>query len=198
MNADIYIVRHGNTFDPGDTLLRVGARTDLALSVSGCEQADRLGRHFRERDIVFSSIRTGPLRRTRETTDRIGAYQRSLADIRIEPFLKEIDYGPDEGVAESEVLARIGPAGLQAWEEAGRPPPGWIVDPPALEASWRSLFEHLQSSPGAHLVVTSNGIARFARSAIGDSGPGKLSTGGYGVIRLSAGGPEALCWNERP
>ena len=53
MNADIYIVRHGNTFDPGDTLLRVGARTDLALSVSGCEQADRLGRHFLEKDIVF-------------------------------------------------------------------------------------------------------------------------------------------------
>jgi hypothetical protein len=60
------------------------------------------------------------------------------------------------------------------------------------------LFEHLQLSPGAHLVVTSNGIARFARSAIGDKGPGKLSTGTYGVIRLSAGGPEVLCWNERP
>ena len=130
MNADIYIVRHGNTFDPGDTLLRVGARTDLALSVSGCEQADRLGRHFLEKDIVFSSIRTGPLQRTRETTDRIGAYQRPLAEIRSEPFLKEIDYGPDEGVAESEVLALIAPLASKRAMAARAKAPNKGVAPP--------------------------------------------------------------------
>ncbi|MBR9836035.1 MAG: histidine phosphatase family protein, partial [Alphaproteobacteria bacterium] len=29
MARPVYIVRHGNTFDKGDTVTRVGARTDL-------------------------------------------------------------------------------------------------------------------------------------------------------------------------
>ncbi|MEL6754250.1 MAG: histidine phosphatase family protein, partial [Pseudomonadota bacterium] len=42
----LYIVRHGNTFDTGDTVLRVGGRTDLPLSTSGEMQATALGIHF--------------------------------------------------------------------------------------------------------------------------------------------------------
>ena len=41
--TDIYIVRHGNTFDKGDVVTRVGARTDLPLSRSGFAQAEALG-----------------------------------------------------------------------------------------------------------------------------------------------------------
>ena len=33
--ARVIICRHGNTFDKGDLVRRVGARTDLALSKSG-------------------------------------------------------------------------------------------------------------------------------------------------------------------
>jgi len=46
MTRQLFIVRHGNTFDPGDTVTRVGARTDLPLSSSGRAQADALARHF--------------------------------------------------------------------------------------------------------------------------------------------------------
>ena len=35
----VYIVRHGNTFDRGDVILRVGGRTDIPLSTSGIDQA---------------------------------------------------------------------------------------------------------------------------------------------------------------
>ena len=44
--VDIYIVRHGNTFDKGDVVTRVGARTDLGLSSSGQTQAEALAIHF--------------------------------------------------------------------------------------------------------------------------------------------------------
>ncbi|HAO37083.1 MAG TPA: histidine phosphatase family protein, partial [Hyphomonas sp.] len=37
--ARLIIVRHGNTFDKGDTVTRVGGRTDLPLSASGLAQA---------------------------------------------------------------------------------------------------------------------------------------------------------------
>ncbi len=49
--ARLIILRHGNTFDTGDIPTRVGAHTDLSLSVSGRMQADALAAHFR--DTVF-------------------------------------------------------------------------------------------------------------------------------------------------
>ncbi|MFZ4686424.1 MAG: histidine phosphatase family protein [Hyphomonadaceae bacterium] len=39
MQTRIFIVRHGNTFDKGDVVTRVGGRTDLPLSTSGSAQA---------------------------------------------------------------------------------------------------------------------------------------------------------------
>lgn len=39
----IIIFRHGNTFDVGDTVLRVGRRTDIPLSGSGRKQSRLLG-----------------------------------------------------------------------------------------------------------------------------------------------------------
>jgi probable phosphoglycerate mutase len=198
MTSDLYIVRHGNTFGPGETVLRVGARTDLPLSASGEAQAEALGRHFRDAGVKFKTARTGPLIRTRLTAERIGAYQLNALSLQFEPFLREIDYGPDEGVSEARVLERLGSEALREWEEEGRVPPGWLVEPERLEDAWRSLFETLRGTGGAHLVVTSNGVARFARSACGDKGPGKLSTGAFGIIRLYSDSTALLDWNVRP
>ena len=44
--ARVIICRHGNTFDKGDLVRRVGARTDLALSKSGIKQANFLAEQF--------------------------------------------------------------------------------------------------------------------------------------------------------
>ena len=44
--ARLFVVRHGNTFDTGDVVTRVGGRTDLPLSKSGKAQAEKLAAHF--------------------------------------------------------------------------------------------------------------------------------------------------------
>ena len=76
--TDIYIVRHGNTFDKGDVVTRVGARTDLPLSSSGRAQAEKLAAHFREvAPQGFSAAYCSPLQRTRQTAETIlGAYDK--------------------------------------------------------------------------------------------------------------------------
>ncbi|HBU32950.1 MAG TPA: histidine phosphatase family protein, partial [Hyphomonas sp.] len=63
--ARLIIVRHGNTFDKGDTVTRVGGRTDLPLSASGLAQADALANHFA--DTRFVAAFCSPLMRTRQT-----------------------------------------------------------------------------------------------------------------------------------
>jgi probable phosphoglycerate mutase len=195
--ARLYIVRHGNTFDKGDVVTRVGGRTDLPLSVSGKAQATALAQHLK--DVRFATARTGPLKRTRETAAAILAAQAEAPELTTALFLREIDYGPDENRPEDEVVARIGKAALEAWERESIPPPGWRVDPAALVGNWQELFSKLAGEPGAHLIVTSNGIARFALAAAGEiRADAKLGTGAYGIVEISGGEAAIPAWNVRP
>ena len=202
MTVRLIIVRHGNTFDTGDVVTRVGGRTDLPLSVSGRAQAEALGRHFASTQ--FASARSGPLRRTRETAAAILAVQAAPPELTTDLFLREIDYGPDENRPEDEVVARIGQPALDAWERDSLPPPGWRVDPDALIGNWQETFAELRDQPGDHLIVTSNGIARFALAAAGARhhdarrNDAKLKTGAWGVVEVKGQDVSVLAWNVRP
>jgi broad specificity phosphatase PhoE len=197
MNARLIIVRHGNTFDKGDVVTRVGGRTDLPLSVSGLAQAEALARHFASH--VFATARSGPLKRTRETAAAILAAQANPPELLTDLFLREIDYGPDENRPEEDVIARIGKPALEAWERDFIPPPGWRVDPAAIIGNWQETFAELRDQAGDHLIVTSNGIARFALSAAGATGlEGKLATAAWGVIALEGEEARVTEWNVRP
>jgi probable phosphoglycerate mutase len=199
MTATLYIVRHGNTFEKGDVVTRVGGRTDLRLSPSGEAQALALARHFVENGIAFASAHTGPLKRTRRTAEIVLDAQASAPELTTDLFLREIDYGPDENRPEVEVVARIGQAALEAWERDSIPPPGWRVDPAAIVGNWEGVFSKLRGVDGAHLIVTSNGIARFALQAAGAPRPdAKLATGAYGIVEVGAEGETVRGWNIRP
>lgn len=194
MATRLFIVRHGNTFDKGDVVTRVGGRTDLPLSLSGLAQAEALGRHFVT--TTFHTARSGPLKRTRQTAAAILAAHANPPDLITDLFLREIDYGPDENRPEDEVVARIGKPALEAWERDSIVPPGWRVDPDAIIGNWQELFRELRDELGNHLVVTSNGVARFALAAAGRSDP-KLATAAWGVITLDGDAVTVEAWNVR-
>lgn len=206
MTRPVYIVRHGNTFDKGDTVTRVGARTDLPLSNSGYAQAEALAKHFTAEQVEFQRILTSPLKRTHQTAEAIANAQ--PAKIALEPcdFLREIDYGPDENQPEADVVARIGEQALADWEREAIVPEGWQVDPQALKQAWSNCFEGLRAiepDTGPALIVTSNGIARFAlQVALGGQEsdlPLKLATGAIGRIDVSRDGDlDVAFWNQRP
>lgn len=196
----LFVIRHGNTFDKGDIVTRVGARTDLALSASGQEQAQKLATHFA--GIQFAAALCSPLSRTRQTARAILGRRTDSPPLIIAPFLTEIDYGPDENQPEEAVAARLGPA-LEAWDRDGTPPPGWQVDPGAIRAGWRALLDRATSLPAgaSAFVVTSNGIARFLPDVVRTAPAGldrKLKTGAWGELSVSDSGSEILSWNERP
>jgi probable phosphoglycerate mutase len=196
METRLFVVRHGNTFDKGDVVTRVGGRTDLALSASGRVQAEALGRHFAK--TIFATARSGPLKRTRETAHAILAAHAHPPELTTDLFLREIDYGPDENRPEDEVIARIGKAALDAWERESIVPNGWRVDPDALIGNWQETFRELRDQPGNHLIVTSNGIARFALNAAGaPRTDAKLGTAAWGVIALDGGEVRVDAWNVR-
>jgi len=199
--ARIIVCRHGNTFDKGDVVTRVGGRTDLPLSTSGEAQAAALAEHFA--GTRFAAAFCSSLQRTRATAEAILGACPDAPALEVLPFLTEIDYGPDENAAEEDVVARIGEAAMQAWEEDSVPPDGWIVDTAAIHTGWRALLANAAQLPEQEtlLVVTSNGIARFLPDVVDELPEGlqpKLKTGAWGVVICNARGSRITDWNRRP
>ena len=199
--ARLFVVRHGNTFDAGDVVTRVGGRTDLPLSTSGKVQAEKLAAHFA--DTPFTAALASPLERTRATARAILGTRTDAPALLIRSFLREIDYGPDENQPEEVVLARLGEAALSAWDTDGTPPQGWIVDPAAIRAGWSDLLKDVGALPADAnvLVVTSNGIARFLPDVVDAVPEGldrKLKTGAWGEVAITRQSARILAWNLRP
>lgn len=199
----VYILRHGNTFDKGEIVRRVGGRTDLPLSVSGHMQAESLASHFSH--IEFARVFASPLKRQHETAQAIVKAQKSSLVIEPLECLREVDYGPDENKPESEVIARIGAAAMSQWDTHGLAPDGWQIDPAAIRKDWADLFNSLRTTTKPVLVVTSNGTARFIFD-IAEPVSGitrKLHTGAYGVVKLGGeklgdNRPQIISWDIRP
>jgi probable phosphoglycerate mutase len=171
----LYIIRHGNTFLPEQTPLRVGARTDLPLVASGFKQALDLGVYFRSTNIVPDVIYSSPLKRATETAQTIkeaGEFQN--AQIAIEDRLNEIDHGIDEGRPEHEVEERLGVDTLEQWNKNAVMPEQWSPRPEQIVKEWRQLLDEIYEShikainnsattdkDNIIFLVTSNGRARF-------------------------------------
>ena len=188
----VYIVRHGNTFDKGDIVTRVGGRTDIPLSSSGVGQAQALGEHFKAYN--FARAYCSSLQRTRQTAEAITSPVKTL------DFLTEIDYGPDENKPEANVIARLGGKAIQAWDRDAIIPDGWKVKPDQIKADWTDFLAAHANLSEDTLLVTSNGTARFLFDVTDQTGAfeRKLKTGAYGVIDYLNGYPVITAWNIRP
>ena len=228
MTTTLIVARHGNTFNKGDVVRRVGARTDLHLTEEGLRQGGRLGRNLLEAGLKPNRFFSAPLLRTVETCVEAAKVFDVTSPPELVDFLTELDYGEFDGLSEEEVLFRLGALesdsseikfsskeraqfvekgkiALKNWDESCVLPKGWDFLQPKisqLPIDWNNFAARLlKESPGScNLVVTSNGIARFALSLArngNDLASTKLSTGAYGVF-VSDGSEWVLqTWNVR-
>ncbi len=158
----LLIARHGNTFDKGDILRRVGLRTDISLSNSGKKQSDALSTYLAKDYPHIEHIYCSELKRVRETAKIIADKQSLNPEISILPWLNEIDYGIDDGKPEQEVIQRLGQDAIERFEQTSQLPPGWDLDVTHLKSCINTFAQNLVSHQDkTYLVVTSNGIARF-------------------------------------
>ncbi len=202
----ILIVRHGNTFGPQDTPVRVGIKTDMPLANTGKQQAKNLGHYLKQNKIRPVAVFTSNLKRTKETA----SIAIEAASLNIAPEAKsmfdEVDYGPDEGKTNEEIIERIGERALQDWESKAVIPQGWVVNADQIVKSWSEFAaEVLAKYPNdTVMVVTSNGIARFATFltknffSFGQTHQIKLGTGAIGALKSRNGEWEIVYWNEQP
>ncbi len=206
MTTTLIIARHGNTFEAGEPPRRVGGRTDLALTAKGLEQGRAIGHYLKKHNMIPDDVYSAPLKRTRQTAEEITRICGIKNPIQELDFLREIDYGPDEDLLESDVVERIGEAALRAWDQDALVPEGWAAEPDSLISAWRTFANEIlaEDAGGITLAVTSNGIARFAPHITGDfegfraAHPLKLSTGAFGILRHEGAAWQVVDWNVRP
>ncbi len=223
----LIIARHGNTFGPGDTPTRVGGRTDLPLVEKGEEQARAIGRYLKAHSLIPDVVYASHLQRTQQTA-RLAIRETGISNpVFTLDIFNEIDYGPDENKTEEEVIARIGAEAIQKWDSDAIVPEGWKADPEMIVKHWQDFADqiikhcHPERSEGSHategnpsvapllqdgheeviLVVTSNGIARFAPHITGDfeafraAHDIKLSTGALAIFEYRDGRWIVKAWN---
>ena len=211
----LIIARHGNTFRPGETPTRVGARTDLPLVEE--ERARGIGLYLKKRGIIPARILAAPLQRTRRTAELAAEALGNPCPVQVENRLVEIDYGPDENQTEQTVARRLGrvtartagqdPAALseeelealgmraiELWNAQAIVPNGWAANPAALAAAWQSIADSVEEGETL-LCVSSNGTIRFAPHITGDyagfcaTHDIKVPTGGVCIFTASPGEP---------
>lgn len=169
MTTRLLIARHGNTFGPGDVVRRVGI-TDLPLVDSGLLQGRMLGEYLKQYHLIPDVIFTSKLKRAVQTAEQAQSAMHTNHPIETLSIFNEIDYGVDENQPEEKVIARVGADALAAWESKAQVPTGWKVDPLEIIKNWQDFSVRLMQEHAGKtiLVVTSNGIARFAPYLTGD------------------------------
>lgn len=193
----VLLVRHGNTFAPGDKVVWVGARTDLPLVPSGIAQAETLAAKLKALNVTPDAVLAGPLQRTRQHAGI--AMPHPIADIR--PGLREIDYGRWEAKSTEEIGELGGAAALADWDKKFIWPegPGWSPSKVEIDAAVRDILHGLTQP--LTMIVTSNGILRFfAQVAANAPPPGalKVGTGNACLMEKSAAGWMIRGWNLSP
>lgn len=223
----LIVVRHGNTFNSGDVICRVGSATDIPLTETGMKQAYAAGEMIAELGFFPEVIYHAPLQRTCQSA--VGVAE-SFPEVKLEDaeFLSELDYGYDDGKPEDEVVLRLGivesassitpnttldelraagKAVLKKWDSEAVLPKAWyFLEERAgmLETQWKEFADMILAEYRGKTVVavTSNGIARFSKSILQDGetldGSLKLATGAFGVYEHDGKSWKSTQWNIRP
>lgn len=228
MNTMIIIARHGNTFRSDEIPRRVGKYSDLPLVETA--KGTKIGSYLSEHDMIPDTVFAAPLKRTMETASlAIAAMGGNIPLIPVDDFT-EVDYGPDENQTEEAVYERLGNYFIketgsrgrafsrdqileqgkmivQQWDRDAVVPPGWKVDTDSIINSWINFSEMILKNYAGKkvLVVSSNGIIRFAPYITGDfhgfaqEHAIKVATGALCIFEQELGHNwECKAWNVKP
>jgi broad specificity phosphatase PhoE len=197
----LFIARHGNTFEPHEKPTRVGKLTDLSLVQKGLEQAQYLTQYFITNNIQLNNVFLSFLKRVMQTAEPILNHQQIQG--KILDFLVEIDYGVDENQIEEVVITRLGQQAIDDWNHFAILPQGWFLDIDATILGWKNIAKETQLDNATNLVVSSNGILRFAPQILENPNqildlkiaPGCLSAFDYDETKQKW---SCRFWNEKP
>lgn len=200
--------RHGNTFNSGDRVYRVGKRNDLPLTSIGEVQAEFLANQLIKKGIIPCAIYCGPLKRTVRYAQIVIEKMQLPLQLRIDERLNELDYGGWAGLTDAEINEKY-PDDLRLWVDESLWPAGskW----PETEASVIAAVADFERELSAKyegdevvLVVSSAGKLKYFLRLLGDAvqcqqkGGTSVKTGNICKLSCSDKKCKIDLWNASP
>lgn len=186
----LIMMRHGNTFEKGQTPLQVGARSDLPLTAFGKAQAEEVLRYLIDAKIVPQAVFAGKLLRQKESAECIARH--FGVEVLYAPALTEIDYGRWEGLS-SEAIRAVWPNEYDSWTKEAKWPQNIFNS--CYESKREALYEWLKTLANTFeegdciFAVSSNGLMRFFKNE-------KVQTGNICELEYSKNGLKINSWNQ--
>jgi broad specificity phosphatase PhoE len=204
----LLLARHGNTFAPGEPVVRAGLHNDLPLVESGRAQAAALGVWLRGQGIAPVKVYSGVLRRQLDYVRAALAAAELDVPVTVDERLNEIDYGDWTGLSNEEIIDRFGQEDFDRWEVRSQWPQtgNWAGSAEGVKHNLRAFAADAARgvvADEAVLVVSSNGILRYFLSlvpgaweaAVGD-GSFKMGTGHISQLSRREVGWRLDFWNR--
>ncbi len=204
---ELLLVRHGNTFAPGDRIVWVGSGEDLPLVESGRAQARAFAETLERAHWRPTAALSGGLKRQVEHLELATAGAPAPG---VHAALNEVDYGRWGGRTTDEIVAEHGDAAVSAWNERSEWPQdaGWPESLAEVRARVSSFADEVASGQhgGRVLVCSSNGLLRWflglVPGALEEAIKGaafKVKTGHVGRMEWHRpGGWRVASWNQPP
>jgi probable phosphoglycerate mutase len=224
MEKTLIIVRHGNTFAPGQTPTRIGARTDIPLVEE--TKSRNAAKYLLNRNIIPDRFFAAPMKRTVQTANLIINEMNIETTIIPDSNFTEIDYGEDENKTEEHVKHRLGleyiknnhlsgnisendimeygKTVIDLWNAKAIVPQGWNVDVDTIISAWKNFANSIKDNETV-LICTSNGIIRFAPHILtqteaenfGNKYGLKVATGSISIFKTVENVWKCIEWNSK-
>jgi probable phosphoglycerate mutase len=222
MEKTLVIVRHGNTFAPGQTPTRTGAGTDIPLVEEA--RSRNAGKYLLQKSVIPDRVFAAPLKRTMQTANLIINEMKLNVNVIPNSDFTEIDYGADENKTEKQVKFRLGMEyvkvnnlsgnfseneiveygniAINLWNTKAIVPSGWNVDTGNIVTAWKNLTNDIKDNETV-LICSSNGIIRFAPHIMSETEilcfgkvhNLKVATGSVSIFKASNNIWKCVEWN---
>lgn len=152
--TDLTLVRHGETIWHAEN--RYAGRSDIDLTPHGVEQASQLARWAQTAGLT--GIWSSDLSRARRTAE--GCADATGHELKIDPRLRELDFGDGEGLTGAEMEARF-PQARKAFQTdpAASPLPSGEDPVEAAARFVQCLHDISEEQPEGHVLVVAHTTA---------------------------------------
>ncbi len=197
-DADIYLVRHGQTVSNVEG--RWQGQQDGQLNDTGRRQAKLLGEFFPSVDVVYSS----PLSRAADTAREIADAQGH--EVRFDDRLQEIYFGEWEGLTTAEIMTRFPEQAGAFFNGQDLPRGGSGETWPQVRSRIRASLDEIAANHAgdrvavvAHGGVTRAWVTEVLGLEYGDRHRlGLLGNTGWARTAFGSRGPSIVSWNLAP
>lgn len=202
---NIYLIRHGNTFNKEDTPVYLGLNEDLELTDFGLSQAQNAYQFFKSNNIIIDKTYASELKRTKAFADIVN--KDTNLEVNISTALNEVDYGSWGNKSSQEIIDTFGVQAYNSWNIDSNWQAEFKTDFNQLIDNIKNFIKYLKKNyiNKNIVLISSNGVIRYFLYVLNSSlynkykleNNLKVGTGNLVHFKISNKNVQLLEWNKK-